>query len=193
MKKLVSVLALTALIFAGTTESQAQENFGSAGLELGLPIGDWAKDFYGFTVGVSGEYEYGISDNLGVNLGVGYQILTVQDDASDFIKNASLIPIQLGANYYLDESRSGLFLGAKVGIHMLSVSTEDIDLGPLGSIEGDSNTETYFSVAPQVGYFVTENISLALRYQLFFVSEDEEAGVEGDTGSYLGLRAAWNF
>lgn len=193
MKKLVSALALTALIFAGSTESQAQESFVSGGLELGLPMGDWAEDVYGFTVGVSAEYEYGISDNLGVNLGVGYQILTLDDKVSDFIKSSSLIPIQVGANYYLDESRSGLFFGAKVGIHMYSITTEDIDLGPFGKVDGESNSETYLSLAPQAGYFVTENISLALRYQMFFVSEDKDAGVEGDTGSYLGLRAAWNF
>lgn len=183
MKKLLSVLALTALIIAGTTETQAQESFLSVGLELGLPMGDWAKDIYGFTVGGSAAYEYGISDNLGVNLSAGYQILTVDDKFSDFIKSAALIPIQVGANYYLDESRSGLFLGAKVGIHMFSMSPEG----------GDSDTETYLSLAPQVGYFVTENISLALRYQMFFVSEDKDAGTESDMGSYLGLRAAWNF
>lgn len=192
MKKLVSVLALIALIFAGTAESQAQESFLSVGLELGLPMGDWAKDAYGISIGGSAEFEYGISDNLGVNVAAGYQILTLDDKVSDFIKSAALIPIQVGANYYLDESRSGLFLGAKVGIHMYSLSTEDMDLGIM-TIEGESNTETYLSLAPQVGYFLTENISLALRYQMFFVSEDKDVGTESDMGSYIGLRAAWNF
>lgn len=191
MKKLIlGVATVVALMF--TVQANAQESFLSAGLELGMPMGDWAKDIYGFTVGASVEYELGITDNLGVNLGAGYQILTVDDAVSDFIKSSALIPIQVGANYYLDESRSGLFLGAKVGLHMVSTSTEDVDLGPI-QIEGDSNTESYLSLAPQVGYFVTENLSLALRYQMFFISEDEDAGTEGDTGSYLGLRAAWNF
>lgn len=176
-----------------TVQTNAQESFLSAGIELGLPMGDWAKDVYGFTAGVSVEYELGLSDNLGVNLGAGYQILTVDDALSDFIKSSALIPIQLGANYYLDESRSGLFIGAKVGLHMFSVATEDIDMGPLGTIDGESNTESYLSLAPQVGYFVTENLSLALRYQMFFISEDEDTGAESDMGSYLGLRAAWNF
>lgn len=192
MKKLfLGVATVMAMMF--TVQANAQESFLSAGIELGLPMGDWAKDVYGFTAGVSVEYELGISDNLGVNLGAGYQILTVDDALSDFIKSSALIPIQLGANYYLDESRSGLFIGAKVGLHMFSVATEDIDMGPLGTIDGESNTESYLSLAPQVGYFVTENLSLALRYQMFFISEDEDTGAESDMGSYLGLRAAWNF
>lgn len=192
MKKLfLGVATVMAMMF--TVQANAQESFLSAGIELGLPMGDWAKDVYGFTAGVSVEYELGLSDNLGVNLGAGYQILTVDDALSDFIKSSALIPIQLGANYYLDESRSGLFIGAKVGLHMFSVATEDIDMGPLGTIDGESNTESYLSLAPQVGYFVTENLSLALRYQMFFISEDEDTGAESDMGSYLGLRAAWNF
>lgn len=192
MKKLfLGVATVMAMMF--TVQTNAQESFLSAGIELGLPMGDWAKDVYGFTAGVSVEYELGLSDNLGVNLGAGYQILTVDDVLSDFIKSSALIPIQLGANYYLDESRSGLFIGAKVGLHMFSVATEDIDMGPLGTIDGESNTESYLSLAPQVGYFVTENLSLALRYQMFFISEDEDTGAESDMGSYLGLRAAWNF
>lgn len=192
MKKLVlGVATVMAMMF--TVQSNAQESFLSAGIELGLPMGDWAKDVYGFTAGVSVEYELGLSDNLGVNLGAGYQILTVDDAFSDFIKSSALIPIQLGANYYLDESRSGLFIGAKVGLHMFSVTTEDFDMGPGLTLEGESNTESYLSLAPQVGYFVTENLSLALRYQMFFISEDEDTGAESDMGSYLGLRAAWNF
>jgi len=40
---------------------------------------------------------------------------------------------------------------------------------------------------------VNDNLSLALRHQLFFISEDEKAGIEGDTGSFIGLKAAYNF
>src|SRR5690606_23432408 len=100
MKKLIlGVATVVALMF--TVQANAQESFLSAGLELGMPMGDWAKDIYGFTVGASVEYELGITDNLGVNLGVGYQILTLDDQVSDFIKSSALIPIQVGANYYL--------------------------------------------------------------------------------------------
>ncbi len=194
MKKVLGLCALAATMFVATPEASAQESFGNAGIELGLPMGDWAEDIYGFSFGVTGGYELGISDNFGVNIDAGYQLLTISDDASDIIANSALIPIQLGGRYYLDESRSGLFLEGKVGVHIWTVKTEDIDLGAFGgTIEGDNNSETYLSFAPQVGYFLNENISLALRYQMFFISEDEDAGTDSMTGSLLGLKAAYNF
>jgi hypothetical protein len=189
MKNLLSVLTLaTVLVFATANEVKAQTTFGNAGLDVALPVGDWAKDVYGLGVGGSGGIELGLSDKFAITANVGITFLTVDSDLSDFIKSAWLAPIQVGARYYLDEQRSGLFLEGKVGVHILGFSTEDF-----GPIEGESNTETYFSVAPQVGYFLNENISIALKYNLFFVPEDEAIGSESDTGSYIGLKLGYNF
>lgn len=193
MKNSLSVLALIAFLITVSANSHAQESFASAGVELGLPMYDWAEDVYSFSAGVSGAYEYGVSEEVGLNFTAGYQTLLIDSEASDIIASSSLVPIQLGVNYYADKSRTGLFVGLKVGAHLFSVKTEDQDLGADGILKGESNTETYISCAPQLGYFVTENISLALRYQLFFISEDKDVERESETGSYLGLRAAWNF
>ena len=171
-----------AALFA-TQQATAQETFFNAGVEFALPIGDWS-DFYTFGVGASAGVELGLSDNFAVTGTIGYTFLIV-DDPSDFINNAYLLPIQAGARYYFDQQRTGLFAEAMVGVHIFGVKTNEIDMGMFGTIPGGSSSTTDFSAAPQLGYFLTENISLALRYQLMFS--------DGDNASYLGLKGGFNF
>lgn len=193
MKKLFSVLALVAVLTFAVNNANAQETFGNAGIEIAVPLGDWSEDTYTFGVGGSGGLELGLSENFAVTANAGIVFFAIDDVASDFIASSFAVPVQLGGRYYLDEQRSGLFLEGKVGIHLFSTTTEDIELPLIGTVEGENTTETYLSAAPQIGFFVNENISLALRYQLFFISEDEEIGRESDTGSFIGLKAAYNF
>jgi hypothetical protein len=204
MKKLFSVLTLIAALTFAVNNANAQESFGNAGLEFALPIGDWAEDALGIGIGGSGGYELGISDNFAVTANVGIIFFSVDDAVSDFIASTYMIPIQVGGRYYLDEQRSGLFFEGQVGVHMYSVSTEDIDLGPFGTFDGETTTETYLSVAPSVGYFINESISLSLRYQLVFQGEEEVTTtipgvgditetVDGQNLGFIGLRAAFHF
>lgn len=192
MKKLACVFMIAAAGFFVSKSAVAQETFGNAGIEIALPVGDWS-DAYSFGVGGSGGAEIGITDNFALTGNVGIVFLAVDDALSDFIASSFLVPIQVGGRAYFDEQRAGLFAEVKAGIHMFSVKTEDMDLGPLGTIEGESTTESYFSLAPQLGFFLTENISLSAKYQLIFVGEDEEAGIEGTTNSYIGVKGAYNF
>ena len=193
MKKLFSVLAIVAALTFATNNANAQETFGNAGLEIAVPLGDWSEDIYTFGVGGSGGIELGLSDNFAVTANAGIVFFAVDDVVSDLIASSFVVPVQVGGRYYLDEQRSGLFLEGKVGIHLFNTTTEDQEVPGLGTIEGESDSETYLSAAPQVGYFINDNLSLALRYQLFFISEDEEIGRESDTGSFIGLKAAYNF
>lgn len=193
-------MASLLLVVAFSTKTSAQESFGNAGLEIALPVGDWAKDTYGIGIGGSGGYEFGISDNFAVNANVGIIFLSINSDVSDVIASSFMVPIQLGGRYYISESREGLFVEGKVGMHLLSVSTEDIEAGGI-TIEGESDSEAYFSFAPQVGYFINENLSLALRYQIAVVGDEEVENpitgetttVEMDNIGYIGLKAAYNF
>ena len=102
-------------------------------MEVAIPLGDWSEDLYGFGAGGFGGIELGLSDNFAITANAGIVFLAVDDAASDFISSAYLIPVQVGGRYYLDEQRSGLFLESKVGVHLFSVATEDLDLGPLGT------------------------------------------------------------
>jgi len=205
MKKLFSLLAVVAAFTFAANQANGQESFGNAGLEIALPIGDWAEDSYGIGIGGSGGYEFGLSDQFAVTANVGIIFFSVDDAVSDFIKSTYMVPIQLGGRYYLDEQRSGLFLEGQVGVHIFSVATEDIDLGPLGIVDGETTSETYLSLAPSVGFFLTDAISLSLRYQFVLQGEQEEdfvdpisgetstVTIDGENLGYLGLKAAFHF
>lgn len=182
MKNILTACATAALLVFATSGLKAQESFGNAGLEVVVPVGDWA-DMFGVGIGGSGGMEFGVSDNFAVTANVGIAFLTLDDEVSDFISSAWLAPIQVGGRFYLDQQRSGLFLEAKAGVLFRGLSAEG----------GDSETETNFSFAPQVGYFINENLSIALRYNLFLIPEDEEFGVEAETAGFVGLKVAFNF
>lgn len=192
------------MVIAFSTNTSAQESFGNAGLEIALPVGDWAEDTYGIGIGGSGGYEFGISDNFAVNANVGIIFLSINDDVSDLIASSFMVPVQVGARYYVSESREGLFAEAKVGMHLFSTTTEDFDAGGI-TIEGESDSEAFFSFAPQVGYFINENFSVALRYQIAVVGDEDvetvnpitgettTTTVERDNIGFIGLKAAYNF
>lgn len=196
MKKLFTTLTfLAALIFA-TNTSTAQESFGSAGLEFALPVGDFADAGTDFGIGGTGSFEIGLTDNFAVlaNAGIIFYSLediTVLDQVID--QTLSQIPLQVGARYYVNEQKMGFFAGFKTGVIINNVGGEDVE----------SQTDTYFSVAPEIGYFITDDISLALRYQAIFIPEEDSGEVdpisgeqlttEAITWSLIGLRAAYNF
>lgn len=183
------------MAIVGCGVAMAQENRFSAGLELGLPMGDFG-DVQGIGFGVSLAYELPVGDNLGVLAQVGYLSFSAKDIEIDLGPFGSMtvegmtmaaIPIQVGAKYYFTENQAGFYAGALVGLHLLTPE------------EGDGRSN--LSLAPMIGYVIGENIDLQLRYQLMFDSY-EETTIVGTTvttedvsvtNSYLGLRAAYMF
>jgi hypothetical protein len=182
MKKLIYCMTLLAGMLFVAGQVNAQESFGSAGLEIAIPIGDFSDAGVNFGIGGSGTYEIGLSDNFAVLAHAGVIFYATDDIEIPVINpdftigtetvdyNVYQIPLQVGGRYYLSEQKEGLFLSALLGLHITGVSVDG---------EGDSSTD--FSFAPEVGYFVNENISLAARFQIV------------EDANYLGLRAAYNF
>ena len=202
MKNLFSLLAVVAAFTFAANQANAQESFGNAGLEVALPIGDWAEDAYGIGIGGSGGFELGLSDNFAATANVGIIFFSVDDAVSDFVKSTYMVPIQVGGRFYLDEQRSGLFLEGQVGVHMFAVSSEDFENPFTGeTIDGETESETYLSLAPSVGFFLTDALSLSLRYQLVLQGEQDSVDpvtgaattVDGENLGYLGVRAAFHF
>lgn len=199
MKKLIFGLA-TAVAMMFAVQSNAQESVLSAGVELALPMGDFG-DAANFGYGASLQYEYGLTRSFALNLNAGAIFYAMEADGFSFTH----IPIQVGARYYLIEQRDGLFVGAKAGIHLGLSKVDDMDLGGGITMEGGSDSQANFSFAPEVGYFFTERISVALRYQFITAGKtdvtvvDPISGqtltqkVDGESSSYLGLRLAFNF
>jgi len=177
---------MAALTFS-VNSANAQESFGSAGLEVAIPLGDFSDSGANFGIGGSGTFEIGLSENFAAlaHAGVVFyatdDIETVTGIDQNFMPiieevdySVTQIPLQVGGRYYLSEQKEGLFLSALLGVHITSFSIED---------ESDSNTD--FSFAPELGYFLNEMISVGLRYQIV---SGEDANAD-----YLGIRAAYNF
>ncbi len=179
-----------------TQNAKAQSGRFSVGLEVAQPMGTMG-DAAGFGIGGSLRYELPVGDNLGIMLTAGYLSFGGKD--IDFVvpglidttiegPSTSVIPIQLGAKYYFNEAQDGFYAQLEVGVHMFSY----------GKIEGDttdSESKTYLSFAPGVGYHLA-NLDFGLKYQLINGIEGfDETTFEETTEmySYLGLRIAYVF
>ena len=174
MKKIALVFALAMAAFT----VNAQSGRFSAGLELGLPMGD-NGDFYSLGYGVTARYEYAVADKIGLTGTVGYQSFTAKEividlgplGVSKFTPDpTTIIPIQVGGKYYFKESWTGLYASAELGLHMFTF---------------DGGSESDFGFAPGIGYCVGNNIDLGLRYQII--------PTEGTSFDYIGIRAAYVF
>ncbi len=175
----------------------AQENRFSAGLELGLPMGDFG-DVYGIGFGATLGFELPVGDNLGFMAQAGYISFTGKDmsvgPVSVKADAAGMIPVQVGLKYYFTDNQEGFYAGLLTGLHMQSVKEVSV-VGT--SVEETSKMKSNFGVAPLVGYIIGENIDISLRYQMIFAkgAKATSTGVEETTvtNSYLGLRLAYMF
>lgn len=184
-----TIIAATAMFGCGSL--LAQENRFSAGIELGVPMGDMG-DATSFGFGASLGYEIPVGDNLGAIAQVGYMMFMGKDydiglgtvEGADW----AMIPAQVGAKYYFTDNQEGAYAFGLVGIHHSSYTVNGVSYTLLGvtyTTPDQTFSDTNFSFAPGLGYIVGENIDLGLRYQII--------SGNGGSSSYLGLRAAYMF
>ena len=153
----------------------------SVGADFALP--DWEGASLGY--GVSAGYEMDLGDNLGATAQVGYLIMGV-DDA--FFNNYSMIPVQVGAKYYLDSKTSGIYGHVQAGVHSISVTTPEIVI-PGGGIIVDfvipeeTYTDSNTSFAIGAGYIINETFDASVRYNVLTYEEG--------SSSYIGIRVGY--
>jgi hypothetical protein len=161
-------LILTALLFVVASYVNAQTKdekpfkFG-AGVLIGLPVGDvssYTNLAYGFDV----LGEYAVAPSFGVTLSAGYVDFAKKSGYSGF--KTGLIPILFGGKYYFSDM---LYASAQVG---LSLSTQ-------------SGAGSAFTFAPGIGYKISKNFDLMLKYQ--------SASKNGGNVAFFGLRAGLSF
>jgi hypothetical protein len=167
----------------------AQDGKLSAGVELGLPMGDLSEvTSIGF--GASIGYEHPLMDRVGLVGRTGLNLFIGKDFNAGFATvdggNWAMVPFQVGGKYYVQEDGNGLFVSALAGLHYLRYkipgSTTSV-FGVAFSTPEVVVTSTDFSFAPAVGYVVNEQLDLELRYQVIAES--------GSSISFLGLRVAY--
>lgn len=171
----------------GSTAMMAQNTQLSLGADIGLPMGDFG-DVASLLVGPNVGLELPLGDKLGVTLQAGYDFVMLKSDAKDAFKSYTLIPAQAGLKYYFMDQQEGFYAHGQVGIHSSTVKTKDIDLGPFGTVEGTSASNTNFSWAIGVGYQM-EKLDIGLRYNS--ISPDSDAGDDAKAATYIGLRIAY--
>jgi len=192
-------LLIGAALF-GSTAMMAQSSRVSAGLELALPLGTYGNSS-GIGFGATLGYEIPVGDHLGLMAQAGYILFTGKDYTTLGITikgpSSGTIPIQVGAKWYFSEQQKGFYVAALIGVHMASVTTPAITFNGTVISPETSKLNTYFSYAPLMGYMVTDNIDLALRYQIELATTTVTVGTVSATSTvgygYLGLRAAYMF
>jgi hypothetical protein len=188
MKTMKKGLFIVACLFGLAPVANAQMGPVSLGLEIALPMGDFG-DAYGLGYGLSVGYEHPLGDNLALGAQIGYIMLSPKEEIKDFIKSSSMMPLQVAAKYYFSEQQNGAYAMALIGVHNSSVTTEDIDLGPFGTIEGETVSNTNLSFGLGAGFVVNNKIDIALRYNIITPDSDIE---DAESSNYVGIRAAYN-
>ena len=163
MKKVILSLAIVAIAFTANAQSKKAETkefkFG-VGLTAGLPMAD-IKSFSSFAVKGDLQAEYNAAENLGLTLSAGY----LKYIAKSGFSTGSVIPVLAGVKFGFADKFYG---HAQLGLSFIS--------------DGGGSAFTY---APSVGYKVSDNFDLALKY--------EALTKNSVTFSYLGLRAGFSF
>jgi len=156
--KLFLVVVLFVLAVSVNAQSKDEKTFKiGVGALVGLPVGDLSKSA-SLAWGIDVMGEYAVAPSIGLTLSAGYLDWAKK---SGYDGNWSSIPVLVGGKYYFSDK---LYGSAQLGV----------------SIYSESAYGTAFAFAPGIGYKISENIDLLLKYQ--------SAGKDGWADSFLGLR-----
>jgi hypothetical protein len=185
MNKLYALMASAACCGAMVVNAQSPQL--SLGADVGLPMGDFG-DVASLAIGPAAGFELPIGNNLGLTAQLAYHFVTLKDGAGDFFDRYNMIPAQVGLKFYFMEQQEGFYGHGQFGIHTISFKTVDIDLGPLGTIEGVSDSNTNLSWAIGAGYQM-EKLDIGVRYNSIMPDSDAPSGAK--SSNYIGLRVGY--
>ena len=202
--KNIAFLLFLSLCFSQIT---AQERFVSLEGSFSLPTGEFAEGF-SYGVGANASYTYGINKRYAAVGLFGVNFFQTKDDGVFENEPQAFyyqIPIEVGIRYFPFEIKNGPYAGLLTGINF-----QDVFIG--NQSEPVDEKDGYYSLTPEAGWFLSRNISVALRYRFTFIPErfeEESIVVEGPDGrntletrdvkrdeeilSYLSLQVAYNF
>lgn len=170
--KLVLLVVLFVVTLSVSAQNSDEKPFKiGAGAMIGLPVGDLG-DIASLAYGVDLLGEYTLDPTFALTLSLGYVDFALKSDYKDLLDELGvdakmgMIPVLVGGKYYFSEQFYG---SAQLGI---SFSTQK---------DGGSA----FTFAPGVGYKISDNFDLMLKYQ--------SASKDGSSTSFLGLRAGLSF
>ncbi len=146
MKKLI---LLVAAVVAFAANAQAQKGAMAGGAQIAFGSGDSFSN-----TGIGVKFQYNVMDQLRAEPSFTYYLKKDNVGMWDFSLNA----------HYLFPVMDGLNLYPLAGLSMfgVSVSIPEIDLGPLGTIGGgsESSSEIGLNIGGGADYALTENIAV---------------------------------
>jgi len=174
MKKLLLTLAV-ALCLVGTASAQQGAMAVGGGLNLGLPLGDFA-DGAGFGFGFKGRFQYGLTDQVALAASLGYISFAEKNSVSQ-----SALPILVSGRFYFMPG-GGVYGQADLGLTSVSASVSVFGFSV-------SSSTTNFSLGFGGGY----ETKIADRLYL-----DAGAGynivlASGGSISYINFKAGVNY
>ncbi len=196
----------TALALMATTVGMAQNGRFSAGPEMAIPLGDYGK-VAGIGIGLGLGYERPANDNFSIGYQLGYiniggkdiELTSPTGEVFNVRRSSQgAIPVQTALKYYITGQQKGAYAGLLAGVQLTLAKVVVLDVAT-ATVTEEPDTQVNFSLAPMVGFMVTENVDVALRYQVFFGSVDEmdlvtrEISTRTVSYAYLGLRVAYMF
>lgn len=163
-------ILLVAALFFTAALSQAQEKNTksgstvlSLGADLGIPVGNTTTALFSFVAGGSLQAEFPVASDMGLTLSGGYQSWIKKNG----LITLSYIPLLAGVKYHFSPKVYG---SAQLG----------------ASIAATKNAGTPFTYAPGVGFDVSKNVDILVKYTgLSFKG--------GGSFNNVGLRLAYSF
>lgn len=159
MKKLIIVFTLVTFSTIGVKAQNAKSAKVSIAANIGLPTSAGLS----FAYGVDIQADFGVASTTFITGSAGYEGYSYKGGGS-----SGIIPLLAGAKFFFGEANK-LYGHAQLG-YVLSTSS-----GGGGA----------FGYAPSLGYYVSPNFDIALKYLAY--------SKNGYTNGSLNLRFAYNF
>lgn len=163
MKKVFLIAAISAISFAGFSQKSDNSTKISIGAELGLPVGDMSA-ITSLNIGISAQADFNVASQIDLTLNAGYIKYLGKDGGDGF----GVIPVLGGVKYHFSDK---LYGSAQLGISFINW--------------GGGETVSNFTFVPGIGYQVSDNFDLLLKYNS--ISDN------GGSINCLGIRAAYTF
>lgn len=164
MKKLILVFAVVAFSTIGVKAQDSKPTNLSIAANVGIPTTTGLSIAYGADL----QADFAVATTTKITGSVGYEGYKIKDVPSGFKSTFGIIPILAGVKFFFGETGK-MYGHAQLGY---AVST-------------NKGGDGAFAYAPSIGYYVSPNLDLALKY---LASSKNSA----TTGS-VNLRVAYNF
>lgn len=159
MKKLILIMTAVAFTAFGAQAQSSKSTSLSIGANIGLPTSTGLSLAYGVDL----QADFSVASTTKITASAGYEGYSWKGGG-----NSGLIPLLAGAKFFFGEG-SKAYGHAQVGYSFSTTS------GGGGA----------FAYAPSIGYYVSPNFDLALKYLA--------TSKNGYTTGSINLRAAYNF